>query len=110
MRPVAYCDSTRNRGTHRLAKHQSPGETPRMNTDLQEAEVRSVRSMTLEQKLLVAQSLRSFAWELKRSVLERGHPEFTETFLLLDSSNSLGDPHQQPVRSNVECRTSESCR
>ena len=52
-----------------------------MNTDLQEAEVRSVRSMSLEQKLIVAQSLRSFAWELKRSVLERRHPEFTESQL-----------------------------
>ncbi|HET7583824.1 MAG TPA: hypothetical protein VFK13_02895 [Gemmatimonadaceae bacterium] len=38
--------------------------------------------MTVEQKLLVAQSLRDFAWEITRAAVIRRHPGATEEDVL----------------------------
>jgi hypothetical protein len=36
------------------------------------------RRMTVEAKLVAAQALRDFAWELKRSVIRNRHPTLSE--------------------------------
>jgi hypothetical protein len=53
-----------------------------MTPEAAAARDRAVRAMTFEQKLLVAESLRVFAWELKRAVIQRRHPELGESEIL----------------------------
>ncbi len=54
----------------------------RMTDDSIAVQDAALRSMTVEKKLMVAESLRAFAWELKRSVIRRQHPELTENEVL----------------------------
>ncbi|MGH7657073.1 MAG: hypothetical protein ACREL6_02485 [Gemmatimonadales bacterium] len=39
----------------------------------------ALRAMSAEQKLLVAESLRAFAWELKKAAIARRNPELSST-------------------------------
>ncbi len=41
-------------------------------------EVESIRALSVEDRLRVAQSLRTFAWDLKTSVIARRHPELSQ--------------------------------
>ena len=40
-------------------------------------ELESIRALSVEQRLRVADSLRKFAWDLKTSVITRRHPELS---------------------------------
>lgn len=51
----------------------------------------AIRAMTFEQKLAVAASLRAFAWELKRAVIQRRNPELSEAELLRRVRESFGN-------------------
>lgn len=42
----------------------------------------ALRTMTVEQKLAVAESLRAFAWELKQAVIRRRHPDLSDEEVL----------------------------
>lgn len=42
-----------------------------------DAQTLALRAMSVEQKLVVAESLRNFAWELKRSVFARENPRLS---------------------------------
>jgi hypothetical protein len=53
-----------------------------MTDDSVAAQDAALRAMTVEQKLAAAESLRAFAWELKRAVIRRRHPEMTEDEVL----------------------------
>ncbi len=50
-----------------------------MPADVVPAQTKAIRAMTVEQKLRVAESLRAFAWDVKRSAIRRRHPELSET-------------------------------
>jgi hypothetical protein len=52
-----------------------------MLTDADEAQVRAIRAMSVEEKLCVAESLRAFAWEVKRASLAQHHPDMSEAEL-----------------------------
>jgi hypothetical protein len=41
-------------------------------------EVESIRALSVEERLRVAESLRTFAWDLKTSVITRRHPELSQ--------------------------------
>jgi len=43
-----------------------------------EVQVRANRAMSVVEKLRVAESLRKFAWELKKSSVKRHYPELSE--------------------------------
>ena len=53
-----------------------------MTDDSVAAQDAALRAMTVEQKLMVADSLRAFAWELKRSVIRHEYPGLTEDEVL----------------------------
>ncbi|MDQ3699039.1 MAG: hypothetical protein M3373_13610 [Gemmatimonadota bacterium] len=46
------------------------------------AHTKAVRALSIEQKLLVAESLRAFAWDVKRAAISRRDPELSETEVL----------------------------
>ena len=43
--------------------------------DITERQAVALRAMSVEQRLMVSQALRDFAWQSKRSVIARRHPE-----------------------------------
>ena len=53
-----------------------------MHAEADRAQREAVRAMSVEAKLLAAESLRAFAWELKRSVIRREHPHLSESEIL----------------------------
>ena len=54
-----------------------------MDRDALLAQTMSLRAMSVEQKLLIAQSLRAFAWEITKAAITRRHPELSETDVLV---------------------------
>jgi hypothetical protein len=55
-----------------------------MDADAELAQIAIYRRMTVEAKLRAAESLRDFAWQLKRSAIQRIHPEMSETEVLAE--------------------------
>lgn len=53
-----------------------------MHPDAERVQRAVYRGMTVEAKLRAAESLRDFAWELKRSTIQRRHPELSESDVL----------------------------
>lgn len=53
-----------------------------MLPEAQEVQIRAIRAMSVEDKLRVAESLRAFAWEVKRASLAQRHPEWSDAELL----------------------------
>ena len=53
-----------------------------MRSDGAAVQTAAIRAMSVEQKLRVAESLRAFAWEVKRAALARRHPELSEAEVL----------------------------
>ena len=54
-----------------------------MKPDTVAAQTKAIRAMSVEQKLRLAESLRAFAWEIKRAAIHRRHPELREADLLV---------------------------
>ncbi len=52
------------------------------HSEAEVVQIERLRAMTIDQRLATAHALRTFAWELKRAVLARQHPEWSETELL----------------------------
>ena len=52
-----------------------------MRPEAVEAQVKAIRAMSVEDKLCVAESLRTFAWEVKQASLARQHPELSRAEL-----------------------------
>ncbi len=50
-----------------------------MHPEAVEAQIKAIRAMSVEDKLCVAESLRAFAWEVKRASLARQHPDLSHT-------------------------------
>jgi hypothetical protein len=63
---------------------KSPSQAPvsDMLADAARAQTAALRAMSVEQKLRVAESLRSFAWELSRAAIARRHPELPNAEVL----------------------------
>jgi hypothetical protein len=57
------------------------GVASAMTDDVAQLQIAVLRSRTVEDRLRIAESLREFAWELKRSTLRRRFPELTESEL-----------------------------
>ncbi len=53
-----------------------------MLPEAEEVQIRAIRALSVEKKLLVAESLRAFAWEVKRASLAQRHPEWSNAELL----------------------------
>ena len=53
-----------------------------MHPDAEDAQRAIYRGMTVEAKLRAAESLRHFAWELKRSTIRRQQPHLSESEVL----------------------------
>lgn len=53
-----------------------------MDSDAVPAQTKAIRAMSVEQKLRVAESLRTFAWEIKRASIRRRKPELSEADVL----------------------------
>lgn len=52
-----------------------------MTQETHDVEGEALRRKTVEERLRVAEMLRDFAWEVKRSALRRRHPELSEAQL-----------------------------
>lgn len=50
-----------------------------MGADADQVHRDAIRAMTVEGKLLVAEALRRFAWQVKQSAIRRQHPGLTES-------------------------------
>lgn len=53
-----------------------------MLPEAEEVQTKAIRALSVEDKLRVAESLRTFAWELKRASLAQRHPELSNAELL----------------------------
>jgi hypothetical protein len=62
-----------------------------MDAAADEAQRAIYRRMSVEAKLLASQSLREFAWQLKRSAIRRRHPELNEGEVLDQVRASFAD-------------------
>jgi hypothetical protein len=62
-----------------------------MHTEAEAAQRAIYRRMTVEAKLLASQSLREFAWELKRAAIRRARPELTDDAVLEQVRASFGN-------------------
>jgi hypothetical protein len=49
-----------------------------MHPEAARVELEALRALTVEERLVIADSLRQFAWRLKASVIARRHPELSE--------------------------------
>lgn len=56
-----------------------------------EAQRAIYQRMTVEAKLAASQALRDFAWELKRSIIRRQHPELSDREVLARVRASFRD-------------------
>jgi hypothetical protein len=52
-----------------------------MRPDAARAQLDALRALTVEERLVIADSLRQFAWRLKASVIAGRHPELSEAEL-----------------------------
>jgi len=48
-----------------------------MRSESAHAELEAIRALSVEERLRVAESLRTFAWELQSSVIAQRHPELS---------------------------------
>jgi hypothetical protein len=64
-----------------------------MRPDAARAQLEALRALTVEERLVIADSLRQFAWRLKASVIARRHPELSEAEVQRRVHEALGrDP------------------
>lgn len=75
----------------RLVRPASPPQFFPMHPDAALAQINALRAMTVEQKLLVAESLRAFAWEVKRATIASQQPELSEAEVLRRVRAAFGD-------------------
>lgn len=62
-----------------------------MHRSAEQAQRAIYRRMSVEAKLLAAESLRDFAWELKRAVIQRLNPDLSESEVLGQVQASFRD-------------------
>lgn len=51
---------------------------PSMHPEAARIKLESLRALSVEQRLRVAESLRAFAWELQSSMIAERHPELSQ--------------------------------
>ncbi len=65
-----------------LLAGQGPFRLSSMHPEAARVQLAALRALSVEERLRVAESLRSFAWELQASVIAQRHPELTPVEVL----------------------------